>query len=120
MLHRAGQPVLLARDRRKPLQRVEVDLDGRDRAVGQRHAAVARSGLDAHLADARDARAVEHADVLVEVGAKLLLRRVALPHLTDLAPDRDGHAARLQASDQASQLCRVGGVDTLLFADGGL
>ena len=80
---------------------------------------MARPGLDAHLADPGRAGAVQHADVLVEVGAQLLFGRVALPHLADLASNRDGHALLLQVADQAGQLGRVAGVDPLLLANGG-
>ena len=62
---------------------------------------------------------MEHADVLVQVGAQLLFGRVALPHFADLAADRDGHALRLHLADQARQLRGVRRVDPLLLADGG-
>jgi hypothetical protein len=51
VLHGARESVFRARDRRAALERIEVDLHLRDRAVGQRHAAVARARLDRDLAD---------------------------------------------------------------------
>ena len=63
---------------------------------------------------------MQHADVLVEVGAQLFLGRVALPDLADLASDRHGHPLRLQVADQAGELGRVAGVDPLLLPDAGL
>src|SRR4030095_4438572 len=50
VLNGAAKPVFLARDLRAGLERLEVDLDLGDRAIGQRHAAVAGAGLDRDLA----------------------------------------------------------------------
>ena len=56
VLHRTREAVLLAREFRQRLERVEVELDLGDRAVGQRHATVAGARLDRDLAHARLAR----------------------------------------------------------------
>src|SRR5438067_8814996 len=51
VLHRAAQPIPRARFAGQRLQRVEVELDLGDRAVGQHHAAMARPRLDGDFAD---------------------------------------------------------------------
>ena len=98
VLDGAGQAVL-AGDRRQPLERPEVELDLGDAAARQRHAAVAGAGLDADLADAdgrRPGHPVELAPEAIEVGPQLVLGRVLLADLADLAADADGHVGRLE------------------------
>ncbi len=57
VLDGAGQPVVAPRDLAELAQHLEVELDLGHAAVGQRHAAVARAGLDADLATGRRRRA---------------------------------------------------------------
>ena len=65
MLDAAGQAVLVARNRREALHRVEIDVDGGHAPVGQHDTAVAGPGLDAHLAHAGGLPTVEQAEVPV-------------------------------------------------------
>ena len=114
VLDAAGHPVLFAGDSREPPQRVEVDAHLGNRAVRHWHAAVARPGLDADLADRLDPRAQEF-EVAVEIGAQLLLSGVRLPDLADLAADAYRDALGLQLADQARQGGGVLGIDALLL-----
>src|SRR5581483_8881212 len=118
---RAGEAVFFARDLGELLQRVEIELDARDRSVGQRHAAVGRAGLNADLADAFEALApfVELFAVTVHVGLELFDRAVFLAHLADLAADGDRDALGLQAAHVRGQLGRDPTVVLLLRAHRG-
>ena len=98
VLDGARQPVL-AGDHAELAQDLEVELDLGDAAAGQRHAAVARPGLDADLARcpvAPGRRASSSRAVAVEVGAQLLDRRVLRADLADLAADADRDAVGLE------------------------
>ncbi len=112
VLDGAGQTVRTGK-LAEPPQHVEVELHLGDAATGQRHAAVARAGLDADLADRLRAGAA--LQVGIDVGAQLLLGRVLLANLADLAADADRHASRLQRTDQTSELRGVVGVHLLLL-----
>jgi hypothetical protein len=102
VLHRAGEPVLLAGDGGEVAQRLEVDGDVGDGAVGEHHAAV--RGPDcteilerpASVSPALPREARQLAAVAVHVGAELLGRGVLRPHLADLAADGDGDALGLE------------------------
>ena len=67
-------------------------------------------GLDAHLGQAAasaSGAAIELAAVAIEVRAQLLLGRVLLADLADLAADADRHAGRLVLADERRQLGRA-------------
>ena len=118
VLHGARQPVR-PRDLAELAEDLEVELDLGHAAVGERHAAVARPGLDAHLRDpdrARRAR-VQLAPVAVEVRLELLDGRVLVADLADLAADADRHAVGLERPDEVRQLGRPDVVLALLFVD---
>src|SRR6187200_561596 len=116
MLNAACEAVLLASDRREAPERVEVDAHLGNAAVWQDDATVARSGLDADLAD-RLGAIRQQPEVAVEVGAKLLLRRIRLADLADLATHADRDAIGLQVADEAGELGGVLGVHALLIDD---
>ena len=101
---------------------LEVELHLGHRAVGQRHAAVRGARLDADLGEARRPRRprIELASVAVEVRPELLLGRVLLAHLADLAADADRDAVGLERADQGGQLGRADVVLALLLVDGRL
>ena len=75
---------------------------------GSDDAAVAGAGLDADLADRPGVPVpCSSAVVAVQVGAQLLLGRVRLPHLADLAADADRHArpAERRGSARSAPRC---------------
>ena len=120
VLHGAGKAVFFARDFGEFLQGIEIDLDTRDRAVGQRHAAVRRAGLDADLADALElfASLVQLFAVTVHVGLELLDRAVLPAHLADLSADGNGNPLGLQAAQVGGQFSGDPTVVLLLRAHG--
>ena len=112
VLDGAGQPVLPG-DHAEPMEDVEVQLHLGDRAVRHRHPAVGCAGLDADLADADGVgrASLQLGPIAVEVGDELLLVRVLLADLADLAADADRHAVTLEGPDERGQL---GGADVVL------
>ena len=80
---------------------------------------MAGSGLHAHLRDARGTRRppFELAAVAVEIGPQLLLGRILLADLADLAAHADRHIVGLQLADQGGELGRSPVVLALLLVD---
>src|SRR4051794_2874597 len=75
------------------------------------------SGLDADLADPDRARrpSLELRSVALEVGEELLLVRVLLPNLADLAADADRHPVGFERPNEGRELRRPQVVLTLLL-----
>ncbi len=115
VLHRAGEPVGLSRGLRQRRQRLEVELDVGDRAVGQHDAAMRGARLHRDLADALvRAQSGEHAVVAQHEGVQLLHGAVLHPHFADLGPDRDDHTLGLEPADEGGDFGGTLEVEALL------
>ena len=121
VLHRAGEPVLLARHPAERRERLEVELHVGDRSIGEHHPAVRGAGLDRDLADPGVPSQRREAPVVApHEGVQLLHGAVLHPDFTDLRPHRDGDSLRLESPDERGDLGRPVEIGPLLLVQGRL
>src|SRR6266478_6395421 len=105
VLHRATKPVLRPRVVRQRLQRLEVELHLRDRAVGQHDAAMARAGLHGDLRNTgRGPQLLQRPVVAVHERLQLMHVAVLAADFADLRTDGNGDAVRLAVPDELREL----------------
>src|SRR5262245_53681620 len=117
MLHRASETVVLARESRQLLERLEIDRDVlANRPIRVDESAMSGTGLDADLAQSDGAWPPlgELAIETLHVAMQLVDVRVLAADLADLAANGHGHPVGLDAADEIGKLHRLSDVDFLL------